>query len=428
MNLGIETEYVEFKQSTSQMKRAMESLIAMLNKHGEGEVYFGVSDNGDVIGQDIGNKTLTDISEEINKEIRPTVLPDITTLTYDGKTIIKVRVTGNNKPYSASGKYLIRSGSENKKIPPELLKELVFTNSEELILKLPSINQDMSFNQLKQLYISNGYTIDNKTFAKNSGLLTSDGQYNQLAEILSDNNNCSIKVVRFNGNDKSDPIMRNEYGYKCMLLAMQQAFEYVCSLNETRIELGNNAARSEVSLFDESCLREAWNNACLHTKWARMIPPVIYVFDNRIEIVSIGGLPVDYPVEDFYAGISHPINRQLQKIMGQLRFVEQTGHGVPEILKKYGKEAFEITDSHITVTLRFPFDLQVRQFNISSLSDSQKKVYLAIKTQPTVKTAELTEITGLKISRVNSIIKELKDLGKIRRVGSNKTGHWEIVN
>ena len=49
MNLGIETEYIEFKQSTSQLGKALESMVAMLNKRGEGEVYFGVLDNGDVL-------------------------------------------------------------------------------------------------------------------------------------------------------------------------------------------------------------------------------------------------------------------------------------------------------------------------------------------------------------------------------------------
>lgn len=426
MNLGIETEYIEFKISTSQTARAIEALAAMLNKHGEGEVYFGVADNGDVIGQDIGNKTIKDVSDAVLTRIKPTVIPDISLETYDDRSVIKVRVSGNNKPYSADGRYLIRSGSENKKIEPDLLKELVFTNSAESILNMMSFNQDLTFSQLKQLYITHGFTIDNNTFAKNTGLLCAEGKYNQLADILSDNNNCSIKVVRFKGTDKTEMILRNEYGYKCMLIAMEQALDYVNSLNETRVELSGSAVRKEVSLFDRQCLREAWSNACLHTKWSAMIPPVIYIFSDRIEIVSNGGLPVDYPLKDFYAGISHPVNRQLQKIMGQLGIVEQTGHGVPAIINKYGKEAFDITDQRIVVTLRFPFMLEGGNTDYSSLTPSQKKVLAAIKIQPTIKTNELTAVTGLKIARVNQIIRELKDIGRLERIGSNKTGHWKV--
>ena len=75
------------------------------------------------------------------------------------------------------------------------------------------------------------------------------GKYNELADILSDNNNCSIKVVRFAGKDKSELLVRNEYGYKCMILAMQQALDYTQSFNETRVIMDGNAQRKEIKLF-----------------------------------------------------------------------------------------------------------------------------------------------------------------------------------
>ena len=426
MNLGFESELIEFKRSTAQTTRALESLAAMLNKSGKGKVYFGVSDNGEVVGQLIGNKTMKDLSDAIVNRIKPTVVPTITFENLDGKNIIVVDVEGTNKPYSADGNYLIRSGCENKKLEPEQLKELLFTNSIELITNIEAFNQELTFNQLKQLYIARGLTFDNSTFEKNTGLLCRNGKFNELADILSDNNNCSIKVVRFAGNDKSELVIRNEYGYKCMIMAMNQALDYVNSLNETRVELDGKIARKEVRLFDEKCLREAWVNACLHCKWAKMVPPAIYIFNDRIEVISTGGLPVDYSVEDFYIGISHPVNKQLQKIMGQLGIVEQTGHGVPEIVKKYGREAFSITENHIVVTLKFPFELANKQSNYDDLTLSQKKVLMALSNQPTITTAELNKVTGLSVSRINSLIKELKSLNRISRVGSNKSGYWKV--
>ncbi len=50
VNIGTENEKVEFKKSTSELIEGVISLAAMLNKHGEGTVYFGVKNNGDVIG------------------------------------------------------------------------------------------------------------------------------------------------------------------------------------------------------------------------------------------------------------------------------------------------------------------------------------------------------------------------------------------
>ena len=125
-------------------------------------------------------------------------------------------------------------------------------------------------------------------------------------------------------------------------------------------------------------------------------------------------------------------NTQVISMKGQpagryQRIVEQTGHGVPEIVKHYGKEAFNITDNHIVVTLKFPFELSKKQTDYQTLNPSQKKVLIAISNQPTITTNELTKVVGLGISRINVLIKELKKLGKIKRIGSNKNGYWEII-
>lgn len=427
MEIKRETEFVEFKESLGQLSRALESMVAMINKNGNATIYFGVKDNGQIIGVNIGNKTMKDISQAVAERIKPTLIPRITEELYGEKIIIKLEASGTNTPYSSDGNYFIRSGNENKKIDPDTMRQLIFRNSNDNIIEIESMNQDLTFNQLWQLYILRGLTLNKETFAKNANLMTRNNKYNLLGNILADNNDVSIKVIRFNGKDKTEIISRNEFGYKCLLLAFQNALEYTLSYNETRVDM-SQTIRKEIKLFDESSLREAWLNACLHTRWDKMIPPAIYIFENRIEIISTGGLPIDYSTEDFYKGISHPINRGLQKIMGQLGLIEQTGHGVPEILKNYGKEAFNITDNYINVTLKFPFMLTRGEINYSGLNPSQIKVLKAINNKPSIKTQELCKVTDLGTSRINELIKELKELNKIKRIGSNKNGYWEIID
>lgn len=426
INFGVESEYLEFKKSTSQINSALESISAMLNKNGKGKVIFGVNDNGDVVGQTIGNKTLRDLSHEITNRIVPSIVPKISSELCDDKIVIIVEFHGDNKPYSADGNYYIRSGSENKKILQDQLKELLFTSSADPIVFIESFNQDLSFSQLQQLYIVNGLSIKEDTFLRNLGLLCPNGKYNLMAELLADNNDVSIKVVRFSGVDKTNIVSRNEYGYKCLLLAMTQAKDAVEGLNETRVVVDGNSQRKEVNLFDIVSFREAWWNACLHTSWSKQISPAVYIFDDRIEIVSTGGLPVDFSKEDFYRGISHPINLRLQKIMGQLKFVEQTGHGVPAIINKYGREAFDISENHIIVTLKFPFSISKIQVENDNLSQSQNKVFQAIKNDPLITTSLLSKVCGLSTARISKIISELKSLGKISREGSRKNGYWKI--
>ena len=70
--------------------------------------------------------------------------------------------------------------------------------------------------------LKKGFSINETTFAENFHLLTKDGDYNKMAELLADKNETSIKVVRFKGKEKADGIaLRNEYGEKCLVIAMK---------------------------------------------------------------------------------------------------------------------------------------------------------------------------------------------------------------
>ena len=82
-----ETEFVELKKSTSELKEAIISIGAILNKHQRGMLYFGINDNGKVIGQEMSNKTLRQISEVIANKIEPKIYPEISELEIEGKNV-----------------------------------------------------------------------------------------------------------------------------------------------------------------------------------------------------------------------------------------------------------------------------------------------------------------------------------------------------
>ena len=108
MNIGTETEWVEFKKTTGELREGIISLASMLNKNGKGILYFGVRNDGEVVGQQIGDRTMREISQGIANAIKPQIIPTIITELCDEKNIIKVTVNGEEKPYSAYGKYYMR--------------------------------------------------------------------------------------------------------------------------------------------------------------------------------------------------------------------------------------------------------------------------------------------------------------------------------
>jgi len=426
MKIGVETEKIEFKKSTGELKEAIVSIAAMLNKHKSGVLYFGVRNDGEVVGQQIGNDTLREISQAVSNFIKPQIIPSISYELVDDKNIIKIVAEGSERPYSAYGKYYMRSADEDREISPSMLRALMMSSADSIV-SVESTNQELTFNQLKLMYANSGLTLSEETFRHNLNLFTQGGKYNLMANILADVNSFSIKVAKFKGRDKTELIARNEYGYKCLLVAMKQVLDYAEAINETSVVM-TGGQRIETKLFDMDCFREAWLNACLHNQWIKKTPPAVYFFEDRIEIISIGGLPDDYSLEDFYLGRSRPVNLELQQIMVQLDFIEQTGHGVPLIVSKYGRSAFDISENFITVTL--PLNLSLTSYASKAtrrkMTETQKAIIELIAENDTITVSEMTRRLNVSSTAISNAIKGLKERGILSRIGARKKGAWVI--
>lgn len=112
---------VEFKETTGQLNRGMETLCGMINGSG-GVVVFGVSNKGKIIGQEIGDKTTREIGEAINKfdpavDIQPIYVP----VDNSDKYVIVFRTDGleTDKPYMWDGKPYRRHDSVTSVMPRE---------------------------------------------------------------------------------------------------------------------------------------------------------------------------------------------------------------------------------------------------------------------------------------------------------------------
>lgn len=322
----------------------------------------------------------------------------------------------------------MRSADEDREIFPGQLRSLMLSLSDS-ITNIEAGNQVLTFEQLKALYAGRGLTFRENTFEQNLNLLTRNGNYNLMASILADANSYSIKVAVFRGTDKTDLVRRNEYGYKCMLVAVKQVLDYMEALNDTRVDL-SGSIRKESKLFDFSCFREAWLNACLHNRWSRQTPPVVYIFDDRIEVVSVGGLPEGLTLEEFFEGKSKPVNIELQKIMAQLDYIEQTGHGVPLIVSRYGKEVFDITENFLTVTI--PLDKKRNQERESvgvskeMFDEYDEKILDLMRQNSRIKVSEISTLLGIGMTTVTKHIRILREKGLVERVGSKKAGQWAV--
>ena len=112
--------------------------------------------------------------------------------------------------------------------------------------------------------------------------------------------------------------------------------------------------------------------------------------------------------------------------MGLLQIIKQTGHGIPKIVSKYGKDAFEFFPNHIIVKIPFSFTPTFAQID-NDLPASHRLILNLLNDNPSLNISQLCQVVKLKKTRVAEIIADLKRLNKIVRVGSNRSGYWKVI-
>ncbi|MCM1427915.1 MAG: winged helix-turn-helix transcriptional regulator, partial [Eubacterium sp.] len=134
-------------------------------------------------------------------------------------------------------------------------------------------------------------------------------------------------------------------------------------------------------------------------------------------------------MEGFYMGESVPVNEKLSEIFLQLHISEKSGRGVPKITEIYGKEAFVFRENSIVVTIPLKKIREVgnKVGNKKSLNTRRKKILVEMRDNPNITAEELRKILGISKTAIENNISFLRENGYIERIGSKKTGYWNVL-
>ena len=359
----VESETLELKEKYTDV--IVKEIVSFLNGNG-GSILIGVKDNGTVVGVDNVDEVLRKISDIITTQIEPNPQDEIKSeLKFDeGKIVVVININKGRSYFYCQKKYgysstgcNIRIGTTCREMTIEQIKiryEQKFIDTEYMLKKRASLS-DLSFRELKIYYSENGYHIENGSFETNFNLKNKNNEYNLLAELLSDRNNIPLIFVKFQGKDKASISERSNYGYGCLLTSYikiknRLQAENIC-ISDTTVR-----PRKDIYLFNYDCVNEAILNALVHNDWT-ITEPQISMFDDRLEILSHGGLPNGMTEKQFFDGISKPRNTTLMRIFLNMGLAEHTGHGIPTIIKEYGKDIFEIESNYIKCVIPFNKDV-----------------------------------------------------------------------
>ena len=221
--------------------------------------------------------------------------------------------------------------------------------------ELPCKEQELSFEVLhRKLEESIQIETFNQDTLKTLNLYDNANGFNNAAGLLADQNHFpGIDIIKF-GESISIIQKRTTFENISILDAYDKALAVFRDYYQ--YELIQGADRKKMEKIPEAAFREAIANALIHRVWDVDSQIRVSMFDDRIEVVSPGGLPSGITAEEYFSGkLSVLRNRNLANVFYRLGFVEIFGTGITRIKLLYEegliKPDFEVSENAIRIVL-----------------------------------------------------------------------------
>lgn len=373
-----ESESLEFKRTTGERKEAARTLCAMLNHLG-GRVLFGVELTGRIIGQDVSDRTIEELVQELSA-IDPPVFPTIDRVVVDGgREVLVVTVSaGSNQPYSYKGQAYRRVGNTNQPMSRDeynrtLIERLHGERRWENEIASEWTIDDLDENEIVRTVeeaIRRGRAEDPGTrdpmeLLRGLGLIR-DGRILRAAAVLFGSNEkiettypqCLLRIAKFRGSDRTEFVDNRQFhGNVFELLLRAERF-----LRENLPIAGRIVPdlfqRVDDPLYPPIALREALANAFCHRDYSIGGGSVaVAIYDDRVEITSSGSLHFGLTVDVLFGPHeSLPWNPLIARVFYRRGMIEAWGRGTVkmlELIARAGLPRPEIEDAGGCVTVRF---------------------------------------------------------------------------
>lgn len=464
-----EDKNIEFKREIpNKHEKFLKDIIAFSNSTG-GKVILGVEDETCIvygIGEQSPFKLSDAISTMISDACTPQIEPDITIKTVEDKTVLEIDVApGKFRPYYLANKgkettAYIRINGTSRPADARKLQELELEGQGISYDSLQEIGKDYNENKalelcdsMKKIAIAACDSEDEKAAVKDMtlekledfGILCKVGRNpypTHAFDLLTDNRNRAAKIqcALFKGMTRDLFIDQKEFTGPIQE-QVDEAYNFVLR----HIDMGANIEglyRSDVYELPIIAIREMIANAVLHRSYLDRSCIQVCIFDDRIEVLSPGMLYGGLDIVTAKHGKSTCRNEAIAEAFHYMKIVEAWGTGIPRIIarcKEYGlaDPLFEEFGDGFKVTM---FRKPTNQTNppnqsnqLGSIDENngnndsiEIKMISLLKQHPDITTKEIVKKLEITDNQVKYYVKKLKDDGKIKRVGTNRKGFWEV--
>jgi len=220
--------------------------------------------------------------------------------------------------------------------------------------------------------------------------------------------------------------------------------------------IDDHMRRARNWFYPIEAIRETVINALAHRDWTRFVDIEVGIYSDRIEVISPGALQNSMTVEKMKAGQRSPRNPLVVEVLRDYGYVDARGMGVRTkvipLMKQHNQTepVFEATEDFLKTDLfrleghRDPKNDLLQADNGSNktqyapitacrdplndlLNEIQVQLLNALKTEPRADYATLARILDVSPATVKRNIQKLKNIGSLKRIGSKKTGYWEVI-
>jgi ATP-dependent DNA helicase RecG len=352
-----EDSTTQFKENINNNTSLAEEMVAFSNAAG-GLIIVGVKDNSEISGlsPDDVRRLNNMISNVASDHVKPPVTPMTKALKVAGKILLLIDIKpGINKPYCTNnGMYLTKSGADKRRISQEelqrLFQESQKLHADELIVPNSTI-ADLDHQNFNEYYakqydgeiekqdINKNKILENLFLVKNEHLTLAGlllfGKNPQLRKPI-----FMVKAVSFVGNELSGTLYRDSEDIKGNISEVfKKGMSFIMrNLHKRQFDKHFN---SEGDLeIPKIVLEELLVNAIIHRDYFIEAPINLFIFDDRLEIISPGKLPNNLTVENIKHGISLIRNPIIVSIASKLLPYRGIGSGIVRALKHYDRINF----------------------------------------------------------------------------------------
>ncbi len=463
----------QFKVDVKNADSLASEMAAFANTNG-GTIFIGVADDGSTPG--LSQHDVARINQLISNGASQLVRSPLAVQTKNvalenGRIVIVLIVPkGIDKPYfDKNGVIWLKAGADKRRVnsKEELRRLFQFTNqfhADELPTKAGIERLDkLRFRD----FLRDVYKLDYPDspaeltqLLQNMNLATDDGRLNLAGVLLFAEQPEWIvpqfvaKAIRYPGNKihATDYLDTEDFSGPLPKL-FEGALAFVMR-NLHKVQAGRGVNAPGTPEIPEAVFEELLVNALMHRDYLVSAPIRLFVFDNRIEIISPGHLPNNLTVEKIRAGNSNIRNPILVSYVAKgLLPYHGLGSGIKRALEKW--PAIDFTDDHdgclFTATVhRKPvgeLDLvniapegslttdtasgkRRESVGVASEKTSEKtsdKIISLVKDDALITIERLAEYCGVTTRSIERNLNKLQKRNKIKRVGPDKGGHWEVI-